>query len=304
MSRIYQDASQALRVGNPRPARIDVSKLGFLARRDLPPVVLPTQQNPPQFAIPLQQVLFVTVAVVEGIASSSHLSLEEEIDRFHFAEEERTPERPVELLDSETKSDRLSASHQPGQTIALVKTSSEEAEIMDLKKRPGLRGLIANRSKGATPPEAFKTQASANLPLPPSPLPIDLGLRTNPNPKRKRPPQELEDGEMLLQRGTKKQKTKDPQDNRSKSMDSRDDAEVRRQQRTWAPIIEMDGAPIPYDSTIRKSSRGHSMYLAQALEWPLLLPKDMESLRQMRQPDLFMSLKRNLAMVSIASLVF
>ena len=36
LSRIYQDAGQALRASNPRLARI-----GFLARRDLPPVVLP-----------------------------------------------------------------------------------------------------------------------------------------------------------------------------------------------------------------------------------------------------------------------
>ena len=53
LSRIYLDAGQALRAGNPRLARIDVSKPGFLARRDLPPVVLPTQLNPPPFARPL-----------------------------------------------------------------------------------------------------------------------------------------------------------------------------------------------------------------------------------------------------------
>ena len=43
------------------------------------------------------------------------------------------------------------------------------------------------------------------------------------------------------------------------------------------------------------------MYLAQALEQPFLLPKDMDALRRMRQPDLFMSLKRDLAMVSAVS---
>ena len=53
LSCIYQDAGQALRVGNPCLARIDVSKLGFLARQDLPPVVLPAQLNPPQFVVPL-----------------------------------------------------------------------------------------------------------------------------------------------------------------------------------------------------------------------------------------------------------
>ena len=96
LSRIYQDAGQVLRAGNPRLARIDVSKPGFLARRDLPPVVLPAQLNPPQFVVPLQQVPLVAVPVAEGVASSSHLLLEEEIENFQFAEE-RTPKRLVEI---------------------------------------------------------------------------------------------------------------------------------------------------------------------------------------------------------------
>ena len=78
----------------------------------------------------------------------------------------------------------------------------------------------------------------------------------------------------------KQQKTKDPRDKRSKSVESRDDVKVYRPQRTWTLVIEMDGTLIPYDSTIRESSQGHSMYLAQALEQPLLLPKDMDALRQ------------------------
>ena len=96
LSRIYQDAGQALRAGNPRLARIDVSKPGLLARRDLPPVELPAQLNPPQFVVPLQQVPLVAVPVAEGVASSSHLLLEEEIENFQFAEE-RTPKRLVEI---------------------------------------------------------------------------------------------------------------------------------------------------------------------------------------------------------------
>ena len=138
---------------------------------------------------------------------------------------------------------------------------------MDLKKRLSLRGLMASRGKGATPPEAPKVQTPVNLPPPPPPLPpVDQGPRANPNPKTKRPIQELEKGEMPLKKGAKQQKTKDHRDKRSKFMESRDDVEVRRPQRTWAPVIEMDGAPIPYDSTIKESNRGHSMYLAQALE--------------------------------------
>ena len=60
----------------------------------------------------------------------------------------------------------------------------------------------------------------------------------------------------------------------------------------------MDGAPISWDALIWESQRGYATYLAEALEQPLLLPRDMEGLRRTKQPDLFMSLKRDLAMVS------
>ena len=60
----------------------------------------------------------------------------------------------------------------------------------------------------------------------------------------------------------------------------------------------MEGAPIPYDVSIWDAQIGHANYLTQALQQPLLLPRDLEFIRRTRQPDLFMSLKRNLAMVS------
>ena len=60
----------------------------------------------------------------------------------------------------------------------------------------------------------------------------------------------------------------------------------------------MEGAPILYDASIWDAQKGHANYLAQALQQPLLLLRDMESIRRTRQPDLFMSLKRYLTMVS------
>ena len=178
------------------------------------------------------------------------MSLEEEINRFQFVEE-RTPKRFMEILDSETESDRLSTTHQPGQTVAFIETSSKEAEAMDLKKRSSLRGLMASRGKGATPPEAPKVQTLVNLPPLP---PVDQGPCANPDLKKKRPIQELEEGDMLPQKGVKQYKAKDHCDKRSKSVESRDDVEVRYPQHAWAPMIEMDGAPIPYNSMIRESS--------------------------------------------------
>lgn len=107
----------------------------------------------------------------------------------------------MQLSDSETESNRLSTAHQLELMVALVDTSSEEEVKMDLKRRSSLRGFLANRNKGVTPIEIPKAQVSTNL-LPPPPL-TDLGLLGNPNLKKKRPMQELEEGEVPPQRGTK-----------------------------------------------------------------------------------------------------
>ena len=77
LSRAFVDAGQAIRAGSPRLAHIDVSKPGFLAQRDPPPIQLPVQCVLPEVVIPR-----------EG-ADSSHSSLEAQIDQFCFAEEGR-----------------------------------------------------------------------------------------------------------------------------------------------------------------------------------------------------------------------
>ena len=123
-----------------------------------------------------------------------------------------------------------------------------------------------------------------------------------PNLKKRRPDHELEEGEVAPRNDNKQQKmAKDPRDKRGASVDSRDKAEIRQPQGTWAPRLEMEGAPIPYDASIWDAQRGHANYLAQALQQPLLLPRDMESIWRTRQPELFMSLKKDLAMVSCTS---
>lgn len=67
------------------------------------------------------------------------------------------------------------------------------------------------------------------------------------------------------------------------------------------PWLELEGAAIPRYSSIREFQKGHAHYLAEALEQPLLLPKDMTALKNMRKPDLFLSLKRDLALVSLCT---
>ena len=109
--------------------------------------------------------------------------------------------------------------------------------------------------------------------------------------------EELEEGEVDLQKAKQQKKGKESKDKRTKSIDSREEAAIRREQRTWSPRLELDGAPIPWDATLWESQRGQASYLAEALQQPLLLPRDIEGLRATRKPDLFMSLKRDLAML-------
>ena len=61
----------------------------------------------------------------------------------------------------------------------------------------------------------------------------------------------------------------------------------------WNPQLELDGAAIPWSSFIKEFQRGYATYVAEALERPCLLPKDMVALKNMRQQDLFISLKRD-----------
>ena len=74
-------------------------------------------------------------------------------------------------------------------------------------------------------------------------------------------------------------------------------AKVRVTPRTWSPKLEVDGVAIPYTASVREYNRGRAGYIAKALKQPMLLPRDMEAYRRFLQPELFLSLKRDLAMV-------
>ena len=140
-------------------------------------------------------------------------------------------------------------------------------------------------------------------PLPPPPqFPADLGLKPNPDLRRKRLPEAPEEGKVGPQKGSKQpRQSQDQKSRRSGSVDSREGlpvAQVRRPTRTWSPKLEVDGVPIAWDSSLKHYRGGHAGHVAEALKQPLLLPKDMESYRSFTQLELFLSLKRDLVMVS------
>ena len=124
---------------------------------------------------------------------------------------------------------------------------------MDLKQRTGLKGLLTNWNKGSTSKEAPKTKVPTNLPPPPPPPqhPTDLRLKANPNLMKKRTVKELEEGEIGPQKGVKQQrKTKESKDKRALSVESQDEAELRRGQHFWAPRLKVESASIPWDATL------------------------------------------------------
>ena len=116
--------------------------------------------------------------------------------------------------------------------------------------------------------------------------------------------EELKEGEVGLEKAKQQKKGKEPKEKRTRYVDRRDEAAMRREQRTWSSHLKLDGTPISWDATLWESQRGQASYLAEALQQPLLLPRDMEGLRATRQPDLFMSLKRDMAMVNQDSSLF
>ena len=170
------------------------------------------------------------------------------------------------------------------------------------KTSPSLKELMRNWNKTTSPQEKNKSKQPANPPPPPPQVPTDLGLKPNPDFRRKRPVESAEEGELGPSKGNKQaRQTQEHRSRRSHSVDNREEpsaAQVRRSPRTWSPALEVDGAPIAIDATFRHFCGGHAGLMAEALQHPLLLPQDMAAYRSFNRSDLFLSLKRDLAMVS------
>ena len=194
-------------------ARIDVSKLGFLARRNLPLVTQPVPHVLPQVAVSFPQALPDAVAIPVEEVASSHLSLEEEIDKFHFEEEKSLRAPLINISDAEGESDRNFGIHTLNLVITRLDDSNKKEDSMALNKgNKSLRELMTARGKESTSKATLKSQ----VPPPPPQIPTDLGLKPNLDLKNKRPIETLKEGKVGLRKGTKQQKVvPDTRDKRS-----------------------------------------------------------------------------------------
>ena len=106
---------------------------------------------------------------------------------------------PISIAEEEF--DRLSSVRTPVLVVTRPDSSSEEEEDMALNLKRGLKDLIAGRNRGSSSKEVHKSQAVDNLPHPPPPPITSLDLIPLPNLKKKGKKQELEEGEVVLQKG-------------------------------------------------------------------------------------------------------
>ena len=149
----------------------------------------------------IQQVPLGIAIAEEGIASSS---LEEEIDKFQFEEEETQGVEAIFISEAEEETDEYSCVQAPAPVITHVEDSSEnEVEEMAPKSDKSLRELMKGRNKVSTPQEANKSKPPVNLPPPLPQLPTDLGLKPNPKLRRKRQLETPEEGEIGPSKGNK-----------------------------------------------------------------------------------------------------
>ena len=190
----------------------------------------------------------------------------------------------------------------PAQVVTFIADTSDEEEAMAPKTGPSLKELMKSRNKVPSPKDKNKSKPPANPPPPPPQIPADLGLKPNPDLRKKKPMDTVKEGELgPSKRNKQARQIQDYRSRRSSSVDNREEAlvaQVRRPARTWSPVLEVDGMPIAFDATLRHYRGGHASLVPEALERPLLLPQDMAAYKSFNHPELFLSLKRDLAMVS------
>ena len=96
-----------------------------------------------------------------------------------------------------------------------------------------------------------------------------------------------------VQKASKQAKT--GQRGTERDVEKRSDLQVRSQ--AWLPTLMLNGEPLLANASIHDFQGGVAGYVADTVEQALLLRKDMAELRDMIRHEVFLNLKRYLAMV-------
>ena len=270
-----------IKAKDPHLHRINVAALGFLTTSPVPDGV------------------HITTPILEGIpkvgASSSHPVIKEEKE-----EKEEEEERIVEVSNSKDDIDVFNQPLSPEAPVGdlgdpfPVQTdhAQEEAAIpadmgIQRKQRTGLLEVMES-SVGCKAPE--KPSQAKLPPLPPI-------QPANHKRKREQRGQEVVEGgkgpqtkKTVTPKGAKQPKVTQTQ------ADKRGESSMAVP--AWTPAMILDGALLLANASIRNFQGGAAGYVADATEQALLLLADMADLREMRKHEVFLSLKKDLALVS------
>ena len=152
-------------------------------------------------------------------------------------------------------------------------------------------------------PEHSQTRSSSAQPppakLPPTVQPVD--------PKRKR----FAKGKEPMDRGRSHASHEEGKGLRASkqlrvtSQGQEKEVDVQPEPQAWLPAPMLHGEPLMDNASFRDFNKGDGIYVADVVERSLLLPIDMEDLKNLRRQELFLSMKKYLGMVrSLALAVF
>lgn len=87
-----------------------------------------------------------------------------------------------------------------------------------------------------------------------------------------------------------------------KGMESSSTAFERRSKvPVWNPTFDLDDSPLQEDASISDFDSGRAGYITNTVEQALLLPRDMDELRNLKKHELFLFVKRDLALATQAA---
>ena len=75
------------------------------------------------------------------------------------------------------------------------------------------------------------------------------------------------------------------------------EVDVQPEPQAWLPTPMLHGEPLMDNASFRDFNKGEGTYVADVVERSLLLPIDIEDLKNLRSKELFLSMKRYLDMV-------
>nr|POF00739.1 hypothetical protein CFP56_77029 [Quercus suber] len=181
-------------------------------------------------------------------------------------------------------------------TVSTDQRATEMPEGMVIEKRLlDLLSLLESRASDAT----------TEVPVVPRPLIPAPSFPPQTNPTDKKRKQGKKSGKGITDEGkiyeeTSSEQTKGPNATKSQQKRGGEVTETEPKCRPrilhWNPPLVLDGDPFTSNSSIQNFDNERASYIANFVEQALLLPLDMAELHNLKKHEIFLSLKRDLAL--------